>query len=97
VLDSFVTAVHMHGVPLKIQTDLGGENVDAWQCTINYHGNEGCVMTGSSVHNERVERLWRDVSCSVIIPFKEMFINLEDDGILDVQNETDLFCCSVVV
>ena len=92
VLDSFVTVVHKHGVPLKIRTDLGGENVDAWEYMINYHGNESCVITGSSVHNERIERLWRDVSRSVIIPFKEMFINLEDDGILDVQNETDLFC-----
>ena len=89
VLDSFVTAVHMHGIPKKIQTNL---DVDAWEYMINHHGNESCVITGSSVHNERIERLWRDVSCSVIIPFKQMFINLEDDGILDVQNEIDLFC-----
>ena len=74
----------MHGIPKKIRTDLGGENVGAREYMINHHSNESCVITGSSVHNERIERLWRDISRSVIIPFKQMFINLEDDGILDV-------------
>jgi len=58
VIDSFVTAVHMHGVPLKIWIDLGGE----MEYMINYHGNESCVITRSSVHNERIEQLWLTLS-----------------------------------
>ena len=60
---------------------------------IDYHnGNESCIITGSSVHNERIEQLWRDVSHSVIIPFKEVFGDLEEQNILDVDNDVDLYC-----
>ena len=71
---------------------MGGENVDAWHYMIDYHnGNESCIITGSSVHNERIERLWCDVSRSVIIPFKEVFGDLEEQNILDVDNDVDLY------
>ena len=93
VLESFVTATQMYGIPKKVCTDMGGENIDAWEYMISHHGgNDSCVVLGSSVHNERIERMWRDVSRSVIIPFKERFANLEDQEILDVDNEIDLFC-----
>ena len=35
--------------------------------------------------------MWQDVSHSVIVPFKQIFSNLEDQAILDVNNEVDLF------
>ena len=93
VLQSFVNAVQSYGVPKKLRTDFGGENVDAWDYMIDYHnGNENCIITGSSVHNERIERLWRDVSRSVIIPFKEIFCDLEEQNLLDVNNDVDLYC-----
>lgn len=93
VLESFVTAIQNHGLPRRLRTDLGGENVDCWEYMINHHGgDETCIITGSSVHNERIERMWRDVSRSVITPFKERFVSLENQGILDVSNDLDLFC-----
>ena len=93
VLQPFVDAVQRYGVPKKLRTDMGGENIDAWDYMIDYHsGNESCVITGSSVHNERIEQLWRDVSRSVIIPFKEIFGDLEEQNILDVDNDVDLYC-----
>ena len=46
----------------KVRSDHGGENVDVWRYMIANHENDySCVITGSSVHNERIERLWRDV------------------------------------
>ena len=93
VLSSFITATQSYGVPKRLRTDLGGENVDAWQYMVDYHGgDERCVITGSSVHNERIERLWRDVRNSVITPFREKFQSLELQEILDVDNDIDLFC-----
>ena len=29
----------------------------AWQYMIQQHGHENCVIAGSSVHNEQIERL----------------------------------------
>ena len=37
VLQSFVDAIQRYGVPKKLRTDMGGENVDAWDYMINYH------------------------------------------------------------
>lgn len=93
VLKSFVTATQKYGIPKRIRTDMGGENVDAWEYMISHHGgNDNCVILGSSVHNERRERMWHDVSRSVIIPFKERLASSEDHEILDIDNEIDLFC-----
>ena len=77
VLQGFVTATLTYGLPRKLRTDMGGENVDAWHYMIQQHGNESCVIVGSSVHNERIERLWRDVHRAVVSPFKELFMRLE--------------------
>ena len=97
VLESFTTAVQTYGLPRKLRTDLGGENVDAWEYMVTQHGgDESTIITGSSVHNERIERMWRDVSRSVIVPFKGVFTTLEDQGILDANNEVDLFCLHAV-
>ena len=71
---------------------MGGANVDAWHYMIQQHGNERCVIVGSSVHNERIERLWQDVHRAVVSPFKELFMRLEREDILDVSNDIDLFC-----
>ena len=92
VLDSFIAATQNLGLPKKLRTDLGGENVEAWDYMVSHHGDESCIITGSSVHNERIERMWRDVSCSVITPFKEVFVHMEDQENLDITNDVDLFC-----
>ena len=61
VLSAFTEAVRNHGLPCKVRSDLGGENVAVWQYMVEQHESESAVITGSSTRNERVERLWRDV------------------------------------
>ena len=98
VFDSFINATQSYGVPRRLRTDLRGENVDAWQYMVDFYGgDERCVITGSSIHNERIERLWRDVRNSVITPFRQEFLSLEQQEILDVDNDVDfiLLACSV--
>ena len=92
VLSLFINAVATFGLPKKVRTDGGGENVDVWQYTIQQRGDAGCVIVGSSVHNERIERLWRDVRRAVLDPFRDRFSRLEDEGVLDIDNDVDLFC-----
>ena len=52
-------------IKYHVRTDLGGENTDVWHYMIQQHQDSAAVITGSSTHNERIERLWRDVFRSV--------------------------------
>ena len=47
-------------------------------------------MTGASTHNERIERLWRDVYRCVGVIFHNLFRTMEDEGQLDCLNEVDM-------
>ena len=77
VLSLFATAVLEHGVPCCARTDLGGENTEVWQYMIDQHSSTSAVITGSSVHNTRIERLWRDVfRCVSSIFYMKPFICL---------------------
>ena len=61
---------------------------------IAQHENEHVVITGSSTHNERIERLWRDVF-RCVERFYDIFYSLEEAA-LDPLNETDIFCLQYV-
>ena len=92
VFSAFEGAVALYGIPSRVRTDLGGENVDVWSYMIDEHQSESAVITGSSTHNERIERLWRDVFRSVGSVFYEIFSILEANGQLDPLNDSDIFC-----
>lgn len=92
VLSAFTEAVQSYGLPSKVRSDMGGENVAVWQYMIEEHRSESVVITGASTHNERIERLWRDVFRCVISLFYDTFRTLEDEGKLDPLNEVDIFC-----
>lgn len=91
VLSCFSEAVDIHGLPESIRSDLGGENQDIWTYMVEQHSNAGAVITGSSTHNERIERLWRDVFRCVGILYHDTFTMLEQTGKLDPLNEVDLY------
>lgn len=63
VLKSFVEGVETFGLPDRVRSDHGGENIDVWRYMLSMHNCDPvCVVTGSFTHNVRVERLWRDVN-----------------------------------
>ena len=96
VLSSFQEGVDNYGLPKKIRSDHGGENVDVWRYMMSRHGNDQCVIVGSSTHNERIERLWRDVHRSVLVSFGDIFRVLEEEEKLDSLNEVDIFCLHTI-
>lgn len=93
VLQQFLSGVENFGLPLRVRSDHGGENIEVWRYMLMaYSGDVSHVITGSSTHNERIERLWRDVHRSVTTNYAEIFYSLEAEGRLDALNEVDLYC-----
>ena len=61
-------------------------NVDIYQ-SVNYF-----FLSGKSTHNQRIERLWRDVFAGCISLFYNVFHELEWSGMLDPNDDIHLWC-----
>ena len=96
VLNLFKKAEEEYGLPLRVRTDFGVENVRVWQYMYEKRRNSNAVMVGSSVHNQRVERFHRDANMQVINTFYNEFMRLEEAGLLNPLSEADVFCLHLV-
>ena len=94
VLQLFIKAVQSYGLPSRVRADQGGENtlVSEYMLRHPYRGpGRGSFITGRSVHNQRIERFWRDMFTTCISVFYYLFYSLEDNGLLCPTDEIDLF------
>ena len=88
----FLEATRLYGLPSRVRTDQGKENMKIAEHMLENRGvNRASVITGSSVHNQRIERLWKDMFQSVIITYYRLFYYLEQQYLLDPLNELHLF------
>lgn len=93
----FVSAVKEFGCPSRIRTDHGTENNDIVRFIELVNGqNRGSSVQGTSVRNERIERLWLDVYKKVAAPFLTIFSELQLNGGLDIDNQNQLFALQFV-
>lgn len=77
VLGLFVEACRKFSILSRIQCDHGIENVDVARWMIETRGfNRRSIISGSSVHNQCIERLWRDLQRAVVRPFANLFYHL---------------------
>jgi len=54
------------------------------------------TIYGRSVHNQRIERLWRDLFNGCTRLYYNLFYKLENEGKLDITNAVHLYCLHFV-
>ena len=98
VLAFFLAAVQSCGWPSRVRSDKGGKNVEVGRATLQHRGlNRGSIIAGLPIHNQRIERLWRDVFIGVGHFFYTLFYQMEKKwhpGI-DQHNRSILFALHI--
>ncbi|XP_066932125.1 uncharacterized protein [Clytia hemisphaerica] len=91
-LNFFVEGIKEYGIPSRLRLDKGSEFVHVRSLMEYFNGEErGSQISGRSVHNQRIERLWRDVYTKVVEKYYKIFYHMEDHGILDLENPIHLY------
>lgn len=99
VRDCFNEAVGSCGWPTRIRTDKGGENIIVGRMITERREGSGILkphLVGSSVHNQRIERLWVDVRHCVSQSFIDLYEDLFTLGEYCRDCSLDFFCAQLV-
>ena len=97
--DSFLQAVQRYGLPSTVRCDQGRENIRVAHHMIHHRGIERrSVLVGSSVHNQRIECLWKDMHrCVTAMYYRLLYMYyLAYHSLLDPINDTHLFALHYV-
>ena len=88
VLELFQQAIRRYGWPSRVRSDLGLENIDVARAMIAFRGTgRSSHIGGASVHNQRIERLWRDTFTCACHLYYTIFYHLEECGMLDSTDD----------
>jgi hypothetical protein len=79
MMGAFLEGVASFCVPSRVRADHGGENIEVCRFMLERRGlGRSSFITGRSVHNQRIERLWRDSTSNVLNFYKVCFLELEE-------------------
>lgn len=93
----FEDVIQKFNVPARIRCDHGTENIQVAKWMLTRYGS--CVKpvtTGLSMHNERIERLWRDVGDSFVSYYKRLFYLMEEQLLLDPLDEIHQYALQLI-
>ena len=84
VYEHFLKAVQQFGLPSRIRCDQGVENILVAEHMLHHRGvDRNSALVGSSVHNQRIEGLWRDMHRCCTQLFYRLFYFLEESNLLN--------------
>lgn len=90
VLQYFEQGCRDFGIPSRVRADHRMENVNVARFMLNRGPGRGSFITGRSVYNQRIERLWGETNRVIASFYKVLFQYMEESGILIQRNETRL-------
>ena len=99
VLDLFLDAVNKDGNrwPSQIQVDKGVENVLVCDTMIEARGEgRGSFIAGPLTHNQRIEKLWRDVYRCICHQYYYIFYAMESTGLFNIDDPLRLFTLQLI-
>ena len=88
--DCFIQYIQKYGTPVRVRSDMGMENIEVAEYIDRIRGPNS-MLVGKSTHNQRIERLWRDVFKGALSYFYDLFYFIENENLLDILNEKHLY------
>ena len=93
-----------YSLPSHVQSDQDLENIDVARYMLQEHGlNRAGIIAGKSLHNcspsvhdQRIERVWREINRVVVNKYKNIFVYLERHECFEPTNEIHLFSLQCV-
>ena len=97
VYDLFLSAIHRYSLPSRVRSDHGRENYLVAVHMLEHRGvDRNSMVTGSSVHNQRIERFWRDMHRCVTVLYYRLFYYLEHQNHLDPDSDVHRYALHFV-
>lgn len=92
MLEQFTKASAYYGLPSILRVDHGVENTDV----VMFMNIFGRAVSGKSVHNQRIERLWRDSWNGCVNVYSSLFSDMESAGVMEPGDDVHIWALHFV-